>query len=321
QIGIIKKVKEDISLTEAFRKALAIGVDSSRQAPLRVLSLNYCPITSAIVYFEGISGKVIYDPDCPCKLYEEPNATPEEFSQKIREEMYRCEVSALERVSSTLQSIGGKQKILLMIDGPIIDPPDDSLYKGYVKERSNAILACIENNAMVIGCVKRLEGHHFINFLRKNKELAELASMAEGFGPDPQLVPFVFSSVRSKGIALQTMPIEILDPEWLIKEYDDAGLKKVYRIFLTLGERGTPFGVDFLVRENEDPNYVGEQVCAAVRAWGVPGLNAPLPVLAAHRRCNIKKGAAEYLYRQLLTRALSWEGGADILEPVTGGHT
>lgn len=322
QIGIIKKVKEDITSIEAFRKALAIGVDSSRQAPWRVLSFSYCPITSAVVYFDGISSKVVYDPDCPCKLYEETSITPEEFSHKVKEEMYRCEVSAIERVSSTLQAIVKKgQKILLMIDGPIIDPPDNALYKGYIKERSNAILACIENNALVIGCVKRLEGHHFINFLRKHKDLADLASIAEGFGPDPQLVPFIFSGVRSTGTALQTIPIEILDPNWLIKEYDDAGLKKIYRIFLTLGERGTPFGVDFLVKENEDPNYVGEQVCTAVRAWGVPGLNAPLPVLAAHRRCNIKKGASEYLYRQLLTRALSWEGGADMLEPATGGYS
>jgi len=319
--GVIRSVKEDVTLTEVFKNALAIGVDSSRQAPWRVLSSHYCPVTSAVVYFDGINGKATYDPDCPCKFYEETNITPEEFARKIEEEMYRCEISAIARVSSIVESLRpGKKRILLMIDGPIIDPPNKALYKGYVKERVNAVLACAENNVLVIGCIKSMEGHHFLNFLKRHSELAELAQIAEGFGPDPQLVPFVFSGIRSIGTPLQTVAMEIVDPDWLIKEYKDAGFKKIYRVFLTLGGRGAPFSVEFMVSENEDPNQVGEKICTAVRAWGIPGLNAPLPVLAAHRRCNIRKGASEYLYRQLLTRALSWEGGADILEPIRGGR-
>jgi hypothetical protein len=319
--GVIRRAKEDVALTEVFRNALAVGVDSSRQAPWRVLSTHYCPVTSAVVYFDGINSKATYDPGCPCKFYEEANMTPEEFARKIEEEMYRCEVSAIARVSSVVESLSkSKKEILLMIDGPIIDPPNKALYKGYVKERVNAVLACAENNVLVIGCVKSMEGHHFLNFLKRDDKFAELASVAEGFGPDTQLVPFVFSGIRSTGAAFQTVPIEILDPDWLIKEYKDAGFRRIYRIFLTLGGRGAPFGVEFLVREEEDSDQIGEKVCTAVRAWGIPGLNAPLPVIAAHRRCNIRKGASEYLYRQLLTRALSWEGGADILEPITGGR-
>lgn len=318
--GVIKSPKEDVTLTEVFKNALAIGVDSSRQAPWRVLSTFYCPITSAVVYFDGIDGKATYDPDCPCKFYEESDITPEAFARKVEEEMYRCEVSAIARVSSAVESLPkGENRILLMIDGPIIDPPNKALYKGYVKERANAVLACMENDVLVIGCIKRMEGHHFLNFLKKLSELTELATIAEGFGQDPQLIPFVFSGIRSIGTPLQTVPIEIVNPDWLIKEYKDAGFKRIYRVFLTLGGRGAPFSVEFLVREDEDPEQIGEKVCTAVRAWGIPGLNAPLPVLAAHRRCNIKKGASEYLYRQLLTRALSWEGGANILEPIAGG--
>jgi hypothetical protein len=320
--GIIRLAKEDSTLTKAFHEALAVGIDSSRQIPWRVMSTHYCPITSAIVYLNGPDRKVTYDPDCPCKFYEEGRLTPEEFARKVEEEMYRCEVSAIARASSALGSLqrGGSNKstVLVMIDGPLLDPPNKALYSGYIKERANAILACVEGNALIIGCIKSMEGHHFLNFLKTHSEFSALATIAEGFGPDPQLIPFVFSGIRYVGSMLQTVPIEILEPDWLVKEYKISGFEKIYRIYLTLGGRGAPLSVEYLVEEGEKPDELGEKICSAVRAWAVPGLNAPLPVIAAHRRCNIKKGASEYLYRQLLTRALSWEGGADMLGPLSG---
>jgi len=321
--GIIKVSKEDPALSALYRDALAIGIDSSRQLPWRALSTYYCPITSAIVYFNGINSKMEYDRDSPFNFLEESNITPEEVLRKVKEEMYRCEVSAITRasssISSLLRNISHKKKILVMIDGPIIDPPNDSLYKEYVKERANAVLACKESGALVIGCVKRMEGFHFLNFLKSNEELSDLANMAEGFGPDPQLIPFIFSGICTANQKLETIPIERYEPDWLLKKYKKHGLEKIYRLYLTLSGRGTLLCVEYFTVEGEDAIEKGNKICQAVRAWSVPGLNAPLPVLAAHRRCNIKRGSAEFLYRQLLTRALSWEGGAEMFGPISGG--
>jgi hypothetical protein len=252
---------------------------------------------------------------------EESNITPDEALRKAREEMYRCEVSAIARVASSINSLlreSNERKVLVMIDGPIIDPPNIKLYSKYIKERVNAILACKESRALVIGCVKNMEGYHFLNFLRNHQELSKLATIAQGFGPDPQLVPFIFSGIRSMGLTLETIPIERYEPQELITEYKKYGLKNFYRLYLTSGGRGNLMCVEYFTLEGEDAVKVGREVCQAVRAWTVPGHNVPLPVLAAHRRCNIKRGSAEFLYRELLTRALSWEGGAEMFGPLSG---
>jgi hypothetical protein len=286
------------------------------------LSTYYSPITSAIVYFKGIISKMEYDSDSPCKFLEESNITPDEALRKAREEMYRCEVSAIARVASSINSLlrtYGERKVLVMIDGPLIDPPNTKLYSEYVKERVNAMLACKESGALVIGCIKSMEGYHFLNYLRNHQELSALAAMAEGFGPDPQLVPFIFSGIRKVNSTLETIPIERYEPQELIIEYRKYGLKNFHRIYLTTSGRGTLMCVEYFTVEGEDVTKVGKEVCQAVRAWSVPGQNAPLPVLAAHLRCNIKRGSAEFLYRELLTRALSWEGGAEMFGPLAGG--
>jgi hypothetical protein len=125
--GIIKVGNVDPKLSELYREALAIGIDSSRQLPCRVLSTYYAPITSAIVYFKGINCEMEYDPDSPCMFLEESNITRDEVLRKAKEEMYRCEVSAIMRAASSISSLlreYGERKVLVMIDGPIIDPPN-----------------------------------------------------------------------------------------------------------------------------------------------------------------------------------------------------
>ncbi|MEM4177970.1 MAG: DNA double-strand break repair nuclease NurA [Nitrososphaeria archaeon] len=320
--GIIRTVKEDDKVYEGYRDALAIGIDSSRQLPLKVLSMYYCPITSAVVFFDGISSKMQYDDEAPCKFFEENDITPEEALRKTEEEMYKCEVSAITRVSSIInrlsQHIGNKKKVLVMIDGPIVDPPNKPLYTGYIRERANAILACKEAGALVIGCVKRLEGHHFLNFLKQDTSLSDLAAVAEGFGSDSQLIPFLFLSLRSLGSLLQTIPIEVSEHRSLIEKYKNCGIDQIYRTYLSLGGRTAPLCVEYFATKGENVTEMWNCVCQAVRAWTMPGLSVPLPVLAAHLRCNVKRGAAEFLYRQILTRGLSWEGGAEMFRVLTG---
>ncbi len=314
--GIIKVGTED----SKFRDVLAIGIDSSRQLPYRILNTYFCPITSAIVYFNGIDSEMKYDPNAPCKFFEESDLTPDQAIKRVKEEMYRCEVSAILRASSSIASYGRESdqrgEVVIMIDGPLIDPPSEELYDEYVKERVTALLACKESGALVIGCVKSLEGHHFLEFLKSRQDLSELATMAEGFGSDPQLVPFIFHTIQSVSPMLETIPIERKVPDWLVAKYKTHGLKNIFRIYLTM--YGRVFCTEYFTLD-EDPIELGKKVCQVVRAWSIPGFNAPLPVLAAHRRCNIKRGSAEFLYRELLTRALTWEEGARMFGPLAGG--
>jgi hypothetical protein len=311
--GIIKVAKEDPNLLDSYKNALAIGIDSSRQLPYRILNKYYCPITTAIVYFDGINGKMIYDGEAPCEIFEIADLTPEEAIRKVQEEMYRYEVAAILKVtSSQLFNVAvGKKKILVMIDGPLIDPPNKKLYEGYIGERVNALLACKEKGALVIGCVKSLEGHLFLDFLKTQKELQDVAKMAEGFGQDVQLIPFLFSALHSQGRMFETIPIKITKPKEVVDEYKKYAGEDIYRIYLNFGIKGMYLGVDYFANE-DNASEIGIEVCNAVRAWWMPGIKIPLPVLVAHKRCNIKRGAAEYLYKELMTRALSCEEGANI---------
>jgi|GEM_PF-1791274 len=311
--GVIKVAKENPNLSDRYRNALTIGIDSSRQLPYRILNKYYCPITTAIVYFDGINGKIVYDPNAPCEIFEIADLTPEEAIRKVQEEMYKYEVVAIQKIvnSSLFKAAIGKKEILIMIDGPLIDPPNKKLYEGYIEERANALLACKKNGALVIGCVKRLEGHLFLDFLKNQEELQNIAKIAEGFGQDMQLIPFLFSSLYLEGHMFETIPIKITEPKEIVAEYKKWTGEWIYRIYLTFGVKGIYLGVDYFANE-DNASEIGVKVCNAIRAWWMPGVKIPLPVLAAHNRCNIKKGAAEYLYRELMTRALSCEEGANI---------
>jgi len=305
-----------------YKDALVIGIDSSRQSPFRVLNRYYCPITTAIVYFNGMRSKMEYDRDSPSEFFDISDKPPEEALRESHKRMYELEVRAIHRASSLIDSLTkrvGSKKVIVMIDGPIVDPPSDPLYKNYINERANAILACKSAGALVIGCIKRIEGSHFINFLKANPNFSDLSTVAEGFGSDPQLIPLVFSSLKNLRSPLETIPIELHEPKSLLSKYQTAGMGKIYRIYLTQGGSRGLLGLEYFVLDDEDPFVVGEEICKAVRAWSFPRLNAPLPVIAAHRRCNIKRGSAEFLYRELLTRALSWEGGGDILDNLLRG--
>jgi len=175
-----------------------------------------------------------------------------------------------------------------------------------------------QSRAYFLGGIGFLEGYHFLNFLKSRDELKELAMSAEGFGQDPQLIPFLFSTLYSEAPLLETIPIERVEPKWLVEEYRQFGIKHIYRMYLTISGRGTLLAAEYFTN-GEDAIEIGNKICHAIRAWGLPGVNVPLPVLSAHKRCNIKRGSAEFLYRHLLTRALSWEGGANILGTFSKG--
>jgi hypothetical protein len=289
-----------------YKKALVIGIDSSRQLPYRILNTFYCPITTSIVYFDGIENTAKFDPDSPCTFYEIQNLTPEESIKKIEEEMYKYEVYAIMRVASSPELAGRKngQRIFVMIDGPLIDPPNKRLYNTYISDRVNALLSCEKNGATVMGCIKRFEGKHVLNFLKERGDIQDAANIAIGFEQDSIIIPFIFKILYSKGNLIETIPIEIKEPTELVNEYKDCSKKNIYRVYFSIYEKGPVMAVDFFSKE-EDASKLAEDLCDAARVWALSSLSVPLPVLAAHNRCNIKKGSAEYLYRELKTRALS----------------
>ena len=51
--------------------------------------------------------------------------------------------------------------------------------------------------------------------------------------------------------------------------------------------------------------------------WTLPGMEEPLPIILAHTKCNVRRGAAETIYYEIMARALS-EGSLHLwLESLT----
>jgi hypothetical protein len=66
--------------------------------------------------------------------------------------------------------------------------------------------------------------------------------------------------------------------------------------------------IPLLNSPNSNPEKTNEivlQVIKAVDSWTYPGQDYPLPIILAHDKCNIRKGCAEILYEEIITRSRS----------------
>jgi len=303
-------------------RKIAVGIDSSRRQPIRVLNNYFCPLTTAIVFFINNQGNnfVEYDPFSPFLFYEDSNKPQDLIMKEIEKEMYRLEVEAIIKSASIIYEKNiPSEKMVFFCDGPLIDPPNKILSQKYVKTRSQGINAHISNSELVLGCVKTLEGSQLISSITEFDE--DLGKIAEGFGSDAQFVPCVLgmASKMTEKI-LYTNPIELIEPKKVIEKYAQNNLTKIYRMYFTPSPRSNILCVEYVAENYDKAKLKTLDILSASNSWTFPGINNPLPVIAAHRRCNIGQGAAEHLYRELLTRAFSSEEAAELMKSLLRGE-
>ncbi|MEM2214195.1 MAG: DNA double-strand break repair nuclease NurA [Candidatus Nezhaarchaeales archaeon] len=216
------------------------------------------------------------------------------------------EVKALRKVCRTLSELGSESYIL--IDGPIMDPP---LYaeKNYVSNRVNALRDCHERGVNVIGFVKRIMGNNYINYL--SKEIDEDFSF---FSNDLDLLSTVmFNAVIEGANPVYTSPIDYGEG---IKEYERtpyaAYVKEGLRIYYSYYKpfsRGKIFRIEYASFEDLSEQELFEKFKKILslinRVWTISGIDEPLLILIAHHKCNVRHGAAEKIYYEIMTRALS----------------
>lgn len=191
------------------------------------------------------------------------------------------------------------------IDGPIIDPPRH-MEKEYIVYRVEAIKGCLDKKVFVLGCVKKLLGNFLMERMADILRDFEKERLTQ-FASDAYLIYHVFTkvSLQSK-VTLYTKPLEILDSNPLYKPYKDAGLT-IYFMYYQREPRSKPFRVDIPVKAGTqvDTEQLGEQAAVTLSAWSYPGYDLPIPIVIADDKCNIRKGCAEVLYREIITRAAS----------------
>jgi len=305
--GVFRQIKGDGDEVEKLRKASIGAVDGSFQVVGGVGGRWYILLGIAQVIAEGgftLQPTIIVDGSI------EPLDSVDEsrIHQLAEVTMMLGEINALRRITDRL---GDKHESYVLIDGPIIDPP---LYydEKYIEERVGALRLCYERNMNVVGFVKRVMGKNFLNYLGKEDGKENLTD----FTNDLDLLSTVmFNAVKSEVHPIYTRPInyeegcEIGDRITLTyNAYKNKGLN-VYYSYYKPSLRGRIFRVEYAsfkpLEEQELLEKFSQIMCLINQVWTLPGMDEPLPIMIAHNKCNVRRGAAETIYYEIMAKALS----------------
>lgn len=198
----------------------------------------------------------------------------------------------------------------LILDGPIVDPPRYSLdYKSsgdnYIKYRTKAILNGInkEPPVVIVGYNKRIMGYYF----KKHIEL-ELGKKIKTIYSDFDVLSIIFLELlnRDNTKVYFTKPIKNTESS-IYEEYEKEGVI-IYSSYSMFSPRSPLFRVDIAVSSTfsyKDISKMMEDTILLLKASSLPGLWYPIQITTVHEKVSIRRGAAEVLYNEILTRAAS----------------
>lgn len=219
-----------------------------------------------------------------------------------------AEIKMLAAESKAILNWGSKNiKSAVFIDGPVVDPPfpfhED---EDYINYRCEALKTCLKNS-LIIGCVKRIRDKFFINHMVNKLGIKK----AERFPTDQHLMLLLFTKLRENILSgsLYTNWVDLSELNTNpYEKYKENGIY-VISFFYERDVKSNVLRVDipFTFPPSKNINKVNSIVNKVVNTldyWTYLGQD-PLPVLLAHEKCNIRKGAAEILYEEILTKSRS----------------
>jgi len=205
------------------------------------------------------------------------------------------------------ERLSHKGESYIFVDGPVIDPP---LYmdKNYIDERVEAFKFCDKNNVGIIGFVKRILGREYLNFVKEEFEIETV----DEFTNDLDLLSTVmFIAIKTIKSPVYTYPLSYGEAEeamYAYKTYKEKGLN-IYYSYYKPTLRSRIYRVEYASSKELNEIKVNEifrKIFSLLnKVWTLTGLNEPLPIIIAHNKCNVRQGAAEKLYYEIMTRALS----------------
>jgi hypothetical protein len=196
----------------------------------------------------------------------------------------------------------------VFIDGPVVDPPVVTHIKeDYVKDRCKGIKKCLQKS-IVIGCVKRSRDRFYIQYLEKSIANKTEKRHLKQFLTDQHLMAYIFSQLRRNGYSgpIFTKWIDISSVNKMYELYKKNGVYITCLFFQkSLASPVLRLDVPFLNPPEEKPNIDRDilQVVKATNDWTYPGQDYPLPVVLAHEKCNIRRGCADVLYEEIITKS------------------
>jgi len=223
--------------------------------------------------------------------------------------MMMGEIKATLRVAERLMK---NIKAYILIDGPVIDPP---MYSNgdYIDYRLSALNFCSKNDIVVIGFVKRVMGCNYLNFLRETFENNKF----KDFTNDLDLLTSVmFNAVEKTKSPIYTKPIcydeGMKDKKDkannVYKKYNEKGLF-VYYSYYKPNARSRIYRVELASFNKLDEKSLLDIFAKIMtlinQIWTLPGMTEPLLITIAHNKCNVRQGAADTLYYEIMTRSFS----------------
>jgi len=103
-----------------------------------------------------------------------------------------------------------------------------------------------------------------------------------------------------------TTPISVSNTDETHEAYLKEGID-IFAVFMQKNLACAPTRLDIPVLCDKSSD-ISERTTKAVKIsalWTLPGQNWPLPIILAHYKCNIRKGCAEVLYDEMITRTTS----------------
>jgi len=204
------------------------------------------------------------------------------------------------------------QRGIIFIDGPLIDPPNITDLN-YVKYRAEVFRNALKTNVDIIGFVKRYKSAQ----LRSKLDLKELS-----YSSDQEVVPILFSMLRRNNYCnlndvIATRPYP-LDPEGdyvysknvinLYKGFlNESGITEdIYSSYIQIFYGVRPIKVEFFAKNRIDAEGKLKSISSLIKKISIAGTNLPLPILLAHKTSLIRKKVAEVLFREVISKVLSY---------------
>ncbi len=312
--GEICKTKLNDSERNEVASIPSAGIDGSNRVKGGKLGIYYIMLVAGIAKFlEGVYGKCgVEFSDISIHEYLDP--TGEKVYKVAEDLMLELETKAIYHFIN--KDAPRDKKTILLLDGPIIDPPRPPIFKeDYIKYRCKAIRSCIDRSPPIIvaGFNKRIMGNLYKNYIEKltNKKITNVHS-------DLSLVSLLFynlfkdefESGSKSELIYYTRPIKV-DNILIAKDYEKHGEIEIYSTFSTFHLRNPPFRIDIPVIINADFSEVmklAEEIVKFIKVSTFPGLKYPIQIITAHEKVSIRDGAAELVYNEILTKATVTQG-------------
>jgi len=296
------KIMEYSSLDDSFLNNTTIGIDGSFQKVGGVGGKWFVPMSVVRILFDkGLSSEPIVD--VYSALVEEIDEQ-EEFNVEL-ECAKRMLTGETKAISDWAKKYKSEEKAIIYLDGPIVDPPfftDDE----YVSYRCNALEQAL-NKSHIIGCVKRSRERFLLDYIKRKFEIT--SDLINLYPSDQHLISSLFRNFRKRNknlsSALCTKVINV-SSYGVNRTYSVKGIS-IFSCFVQVFPYTKILRVDFPIIASKTQKIKENHFEALINniiKWTLPGQDVPLPILLAHFKCNIRKGCADVLYEEIMTRGI-----------------